>query len=221
MAIEYINRKGKKYHLRIGKTKTGNPKYFFSMEEEGVLADSIPDGYEIYENPNAQVFLRRIPLRVFTDEEISIVENGVKNYSNLKDFKVDVKKNAIVVFTPDQDIDSLKDILSENRLFGNLELGRLLEDKFLADPELGPLIKKRLYDNSRLEQKLIKILTYSPMLRFVLVDEKKRKFQVERMCLLDSIKAIDWIFLDSSDNLKGLAKKYCRHLGRDSFYELI
>jgi hypothetical protein len=40
--------------------------------------NSIPQGYEIYENPNGRVFLRKItPLKV-TEEEVSMVENGVR-----------------------------------------------------------------------------------------------------------------------------------------------
>jgi hypothetical protein len=56
MPITHTNRKGKKYYLHQGKTKTGKAKWFFSMKTEGELADSIPDGYETYEEPNAQVF---------------------------------------------------------------------------------------------------------------------------------------------------------------------
>jgi hypothetical protein len=57
--IEYTNRRGQVYYLYQGVTKTGKPKYYFSMslKEEGITA--IPDGYEIYENPNAQIFLRK------------------------------------------------------------------------------------------------------------------------------------------------------------------
>ena len=55
--ITYTNAKGKTYYLHQGTTKTGKPKYYFSMESEGHLAASIPVGFEIYENPNAQVFL--------------------------------------------------------------------------------------------------------------------------------------------------------------------
>jgi hypothetical protein len=49
------NAKGKTYYLYQGTTKTGKPRYYFSMESNGALAESIPEGFEIYENPNAQV----------------------------------------------------------------------------------------------------------------------------------------------------------------------
>ena len=64
MPITYTNAKEKMYYLHQGTTKTGKPKYYFSTKPEGTLAASIPDGFEIYENPNAQVFLRRIPPKI-------------------------------------------------------------------------------------------------------------------------------------------------------------
>ena len=66
MPITYTNAKGKTYYLHQGTTKTGKPKYYFSLEREGQLAEAIPEGFEIYENPNAQVFLRSIPPQLIT-----------------------------------------------------------------------------------------------------------------------------------------------------------
>ena len=59
MPVKHVNRKRQTYFLHEGKTKTGKPKYFFSKDSEGNLLDAVPDGYEIYENPNAQVFCGR------------------------------------------------------------------------------------------------------------------------------------------------------------------
>jgi hypothetical protein len=98
MAIEYTNRRGKKYYLHEGKTKTGKPKYFFSMKPEGNPINTIPPGYEIYENPNAQVFLRKPPLQIVTPSEIEIVREGVKKYAEAKYFLVDVKDKHIIVY---------------------------------------------------------------------------------------------------------------------------
>ena len=55
MTATYTNRKGKTYYLHQGKTKLGNPKYFFALRDEGNLVKAIPPGYEVYENPNGQV----------------------------------------------------------------------------------------------------------------------------------------------------------------------
>src|SRR5438105_10944484 len=83
--ITHTNAKGKTYYLHQGTTKTGKPKYYFSMESNGELAESIPEGFAIYENPNAQVFLRRIPPKIITDVERQVVEDGMRKYADVQD----------------------------------------------------------------------------------------------------------------------------------------
>jgi hypothetical protein len=191
MAIEHVNRKGKTYYLHQGKTKTGKPKYFFSMKSDGNLVDTIPEGYEIYENPNAQVFLRKVRPQIVTPEEVAIVRNGVKRYAKLEHFIIDVKDNRIVVYLCDQNVDALME---------------------LASMGLGG-------STAKMQETLLRSVTYSPMMQFVLEDEKTREFGVERWCFRGSVD--DWIMLDSSRDLKALVKKYGAHLGQESFYELI
>src|SRR6266851_1676994 len=111
--ITHTNAKGKSYYLHQGTTKTGKPKYYFSMESNGELAESIPAGFEIYENPNAQVFLRKIPPKLITDEERQVVEDGMRKYAEVQDYKIDVKGNAIVVYTADQDIGTLAELFKD------------------------------------------------------------------------------------------------------------
>lgn len=101
MTVQYTNRRGKTYTLHQGTTKSGNPKYFFALRDEGNLAETIPPGYEIYEKPNAQVFLRKIQPQVITDKEVTMVKADIQQHSHLERFIVDVKKNAIIVYTPD------------------------------------------------------------------------------------------------------------------------
>jgi hypothetical protein len=67
MPIQHINRRRQTYYLHERKTKTGTPNYFFSMKSEGSLVEEIPEGYEIYENPNAQVFMRKIQPQIISD----------------------------------------------------------------------------------------------------------------------------------------------------------
>ncbi len=79
MPITHVNRKWKTYYLHIGKTKSGKDKYYFSTKSDETLAETIPDGYEVYENPNAQVFLRIIQPKLITDTERAVVETGGGN----------------------------------------------------------------------------------------------------------------------------------------------
>jgi len=63
-----------------------------------------------------------------------------------------------------------------------------------------------------------KLLSYSPIMRFTLVDKEKRIFSVERMCYRSFVDG--WLELYDANTIDVLAKRYCYHLGRDSFYEL-
>jgi hypothetical protein len=91
MSITHVNAKGKTYYLHQGTTKTGKPKYHFSPKSEGNLVEALPDGYEIYEHPNAQVFLRQAQPKIITDAERQVVDNGMQKYSSVSHYKIDVK----------------------------------------------------------------------------------------------------------------------------------
>jgi len=189
--ITYTNAKGKTYSLHQGTTKTGKPKYYFSMESEEHLAESIPVGFEIYENPNAQVFLRRIPPKLITDEECQVVENGMRKYAEVQDYKRDVKGNAIVVYTADQDIETLADV------FKDMYPGPA------ANTQLMTLLRKEIH--------------YSPMLQFILEDAQRRTFVTQRYCFRGSVD--DWIDIGYGP-LTTLVKRYVKHLGQESYFEL-
>jgi len=192
MPITYVNAKEKTYYLHQGVTKTGKPKYHFAMKSEGNLADSIPEGYEIYENPNAQVFLRRIPPKIITDEEIAIVEAGMRTYSNVKDSKLDVRGNAIFIYTAVQDLEALMAIV---------------QDYPTSQDE-----------QARMMATLRQEIQYTSDMQFVLVDETKRTFATQCYCYLGSID--DWIPIGRSDKLPSLVKQYVKHLGKESFVTL-
>jgi len=192
VAVQHLNRRGDTYDLHQGTTKTGKPKWFFSTKQDGDLADAVPEGYEVYENPNAQVFLRKIVPQLVTHEEIAVVEDGVRKLAKLSYFVVEPKKDTITVYLSNQNTEFLEGSVRSN-------LG-------ITDPE------KRFAEMHR-------YLSFSPMMRFTLVDEKKRRFAVERWCFLGSID--DWFPVSGSGDLAKLVSKYVRHLGKESFFELM
>ncbi len=105
-------------------------------------------------------------------------------------FIIDVKKNAIIIYTPDQDVDLLVDT------FSSLQSVRGANAKAIAE----------------------KFLTYSPMLQFILIDKEKRLFETQCYSFLGSID--DWMTIDYEGTLPKLVKTYVQHLGKDSFYDL-
>lgn len=193
VAITYTNRKRKTYYLHQGKTKTGKPKYFFSLKAEGALVTTVPDGYEIYENPNAQVFLRKVPSKIILDDEIAAIEQGLEQVSEVQHFMIDAKKNVVSVFTPRQNVALISDLLMSTAA----QFGRSQQDV-----------------DALLEQSL----DYTTDLRLVLVDKQKRLFQAQRYCYLGRVD--DWIDIGGVDRLAVLVERYVGHLGKESMFEL-
>jgi hypothetical protein len=154
------------------------------------LVDAVPEGYEVYENPNGQVFLRKKKPTIISDSEIRVVDEGMRKYSDIEYYKLDTKKNAITVYLAGQDIEGMRELLPERYVL-----------KYQG-----------------MEKALNSILNYSPMMRFILTDNEKRKFVTERYCFLGSVD--DWIYIGGPDKLENLIKRYLKHLGKDSFYEL-
>jgi len=191
MTLQYSNYKGETYYLHKRTGKKGGSQYSFSRKEAGATVKSIPEGYEIYEDPNGRVFLRKMVPTKISREELSAVENSIRQYAKIKDYKIDVKGKAITIYLPDLEIDEL----------------RACFDSFA------------LVNRSVLDETLKTMLTYSPVLRFILADEEKREFRAESAGFADPEDG--WYFLDGGNDLQKLAKKYCRHLGKDSFYDLL
>jgi hypothetical protein len=192
VSITYTNAKEQTYFLHQGRTKTGKPTYYFSLKREGHLADSIPDGFEIYENPNAQVFLRRIPPQLITDEERQIVVDGMRRYASVEAYRIDVKGKAIVIYLADQDSDAL---------------ARIFRDSPSSAEE-----------KARIMTVLRQQLHYSPLLQFILADEQRRCFWPQRYCFRGSIN--DWIGIGLPDTLSNVVKTYVKHPGKESSFEL-
>ena len=186
MPVTYVNRKRDTYYLHAGKTKTGKPKYWFSTKADGDLVDAIPEGYEVYENPDAQVFLRKIVPQLVTPAEVTVVEEGLKRFAPGQNCLVDVQGEQIVVYHAERVSLDL-----EGFGFGLTEL---------------PTFNRR----------------YMKVMRFTLVDEKDRTFRAQRWCFRGSIDR--WIDLwesRSEGNLSDLVKRFCPHIGQESFYELM
>lgn len=191
MPYQYINRKKEAYYLFKKPTKTGRVRYYFSKtQKEGTPVNHLPEAYEVYENPNAVVFLRKKQAPVITREEIAVIDQGMRKYCHLLHYIIDVKKNIIRVFIPDQNVEGLTNLISKNYSV----------------------------TKSAIQEALENVLTYSPVMQFVLKDKNERLFQTERYCYLGRID--DWIQIGFPDSLPKLAEIYLQHIDKDSFFEL-
>ena len=200
MTVSYKNRKSKTYYLHKGKTKTGKPKYHFSLKSKGELVDEIPEGYEIYEHPaHGQVFLRKKLSQIITDIEKHIVEKELKEIEVPYNHLLDIRGKTITIFESHQDVDALKDIFSARFGQGFRPFG------LDADSTIDDIINIAL--------------DYSPIIRLSLQDEKKRTFIAERYSFRGSTD--DWVQIGGPGSLKEIAKEHVKHLGQDSLFGIL
>jgi len=194
MAYQYINRRGDVYHIQA-KQRGDKIAYSASRKPAGRLADSIPEGYEIYERPeNAQVFVRRIRATNILPAERQLLELSIRELAKVKHFIVDVEADSLIVFLPDAEPDVSLCILRST----------------------APMTREAARSA---EAFIISRSTYTKMMRFVLADEKARTFDAQRWCFLGSID--DWHYLAGEKTLEELIKKYVPHLGKESFFDLV
>jgi hypothetical protein len=137
--VEYTNRKGKTYYLHVGKTKKGNPRYHFAMQAPTDLVKEIPEGYEIYENPNAQVFLRKILPKEILDEEMAVLEKELRAHAKPTKYIIDTKGKVITVFWNSQSGPKMGDLSS---FFG---LARM-EEFYESHAHFTPIFRFTLVD---------------------------------------------------------------------------
>jgi len=195
VGVEYTNRKGDVYYLHGGKTRTGRPRYFFSRKLSDAPVDAVPAGFEIYESPEAGlVYMRKAKAVAIAPFEREMVCDGIRRHAGLEHFLVDAQEDSLTVYLPTATED-VQAMLAKGLPFISPKKVRAAADRIIRR---SPHVK---------------------MMRFVLVDEDERLFHVERWCFLGGID--NWIFLDGPANLEKLVRKYVKHLGAESFFDLM
>jgi hypothetical protein len=190
--VQYTSRTGRTYYLRVGKTKTGKPKYYFAMKaNDAPLAEIVPRGFEIYETPDGQVFLRKILPKLISDDELAMVEQELRRIAHLRGSRVERKLKVLTIYVADRKEDLIK------------ELRQVLPWGPLADMDQAPE----------------DLWSYLAELQFVLVDDKRRLFQARRYCYRGRID--DWVDIGEHGLLSILAAQYIKHLGQESYFELV
>jgi hypothetical protein len=193
MAVIYTNRKGKTYHLCKVQTKRGATRYVFAGEPRGEPLDEIPEGYEIHENVNGVVSLRKRRPSPIRPAERETVEALVHLHPKARNYRVDVKGKAIVVYEragadPDEIIARFRD-------------------------HLGPLGERA----DALREVLDQDARFSPVMRFVLLDEEDRTFATERWYYSGRG---GWADIGPVGPLRVLAKRFIPLLGTDRLFDL-
>jgi hypothetical protein len=194
MPITYTNRKGFTYFLNKGKTKTGKPRYYFAKEQKVEPVDEIPQGYEIEESVNAVVSLVKVRPQLILPEESAKVEAALKRHPKAQNYRIAIKHDQIMIYEGiGGGMDSLQIILGQ----AGLKINEV-EDQ--------------------LQEELDRYTQFTPVMRFILDDQKTREYRVERWRYSGSVD--DWIYAGHSGRIDRMAKKLIPKLGTDEFYEL-
>ena len=150
-----------------------------------------PEGYAITENVNGQVSVGRIRPRSITDTEEDMVKSELETLG-LNHYRHELNGACITVYEPVYKVD-----------------------------DLLPTLQKMGISNTSQKETLAEIVNngpFEPVMRFWLFDEHNRVFEVQRMTYRGEG---GWRSLHKFRPLKDLVRKYLKHLGKDTFYDLM
>lgn len=213
-SFEYTNRKGVTYYLHARTSREGKTHYTLKRSQEGALAE-LPAGYEVVENVNGQASIRRVRTRQITAEEEAEVQSSLAQ-CRLEAYRFEVKDAQITIFEPDRDP---RDMAGDFNPFQMMPGGIGERVKAMLGERFGDAVVERYVRErqERLRAALEKTTRYAPVMRFELIDRSRRLFEVARMTYRDEG---GWHTLDVLP-LAAATRRYVKHLGRDSFFELV
>jgi hypothetical protein len=192
MPVTHTNRKGATYTLCRGLTKTGKPRYYFARQPKGEPVEKIPEGFRISESVNGRVSLVKDRPMQILPEEIDAVEAALGKHPRARDFRIGVKHDRIEVY----------ELVGP----GAEDLISALAEQGLGTPNLADRIRAEI---ERYGQ-------FTPVLRFILADKKRRTFRAEKVLYLDD----DWIDAGPIELVDRLARQLIPTLGTAAFFDL-
>lgn len=218
--VSYTNRKGVTYFLHRVTTKKGAIRYVMKKTSSGAL-DALPEDMEIIEGPNGEVSARRRKPRLIEREDELLIETKLADLG-LRGYRVAADGIYITVFEPLQSAQELEDMISPLIMPQEAILDQLAD---MPGPESATLrelresFKRRApRDIEAVVDRKLESSRVEPVMRFVLSKTATRKFSVERMTFRGSG---GWWSLSGPMPLERAADEYLRHLGKDSFFELM
>jgi hypothetical protein len=157
MPFTYTTRRGKTYYLHTGPKRGGGIQHYVSTDPKGPAAAALPEGFELYETPNGQVYLRKKKPTRIQPAELALIEKELQKHQTSKHrYLAEVSDNKIVLHEGDTNIDTLREI--------NMR-----------------------FSAPGLEEYAVLNAYYVPVMRFVLQDEAQRSFAPERYCFRGSV----------------------------------
>ncbi len=191
--LSHTNRQGDTVYVKATPTAKGGTRYYIIKDPKATdLLEDMPSGFEFYEYPSDArvVFRKRVPCKI-TAAERQVVEGAMHNLSNVKDFIVAADGNTITIY-----ISQFSSISGEH------------ENPTAEETRLG-------WGGEHVDR----FKQYDEYVRFVLVNETKRTFRLERIVFLGFFNH-DYAELETSDDLDSLAEMVCQHIGYPTYFDL-
>lgn len=109
MAVTHTSRTGKTYYLHTGPKRGGGTQHFLSTKAAGPLADFVPEGFDIYETVNGQVFLRRQQPKLIRDDELECVRRPLAQPRAGHRYRVEAQGRVITIHESGNGFGSMRD----------------------------------------------------------------------------------------------------------------
>jgi len=97
IVVTHITRTGKTYYLHTGPKRGGGVQHFFSTKSAGSLAQRLPDGFEVYETVNGEVYLRRQQPKLIHDDEKNSIARRLEKPRAGHRYKIEVRGNTLTI----------------------------------------------------------------------------------------------------------------------------
>lgn len=151
----------------------------------------LPEGYVITESVNGQVSVGRIQPRLITELEEARVKSELEKLG-LINYRIAVKRAYITIYEPLHHEDDYLPMLKQMGVFPTM-MKKILAKMTAKGP-------------------------FDPVMRFHIADKENRLFSVERMTYHGNG---GWRSLHKSGTLTELIQTCLKHLGKESFYDLM
>ena len=176
----------------------------------GVL-ERLPADFEVRENTNGQVSVRRRRIAQITPAEAQLALNTISRLRP-NGYRVHIGDRCITILASAQDHKSFSSSVDAEFADG---FAAALEEMFARryGPQLAAMFRAKRLAHAG----LAKNPRFYPLLRFQLADKMRRIFWVARIYFSGDQ---DWLQLEKL-SLPAALMKYAPHLGRDSFFDLL
>ena len=191
--MKYVNRKGDVYYVFQGVTKTGKPKYYVSLKAK---SDA---GKQIDSLPN--------DFELYEDPTDARVSVRKKQHSGIHDFELEFLRGRVA--TEAQNV--IARVVIQGRslvIYESPNIGNFDHNSQRMGGLPNFAIREMQYTSQM-----------SPAFRFKLIDKQERIFEAQRFCFRGSVD--DWVSLHHEGPLDELCESYLKHMGKESFYELM